>query len=174
VTTTDALTIDLARQVSGRYFGKYRGIVDKVGEGDRLGYIRARVPDIYGTIELSPWATPCVPAAGPSSGFLVLPRKDDLVWIELEGGSPSSPIWTGFCWASGETPPDSGPRTHVFASPDGHRLLLDDAGGRILIERVKGPSILIESGSITLTVGTKSIVLDDKGVKINGSSLEVT
>jgi Type VI secretion system/phage-baseplate injector OB domain len=174
LTTTDDAIIELTRMVTGRFFGKFRATVKEIGEGDRLGYIRAIVPDIYGTSVPSPWAAPCVPAAGPGSGFFVMPRENDLVWIEFEGGAPSSPLWTGFCWASGEAPEGAAPRTHVFASPDGHRFVLDDESNTVTLAHADGPSIELKGSSITLTVGSKSIEIGSSSVKINGVSLEVT
>lgn len=170
---SESLMVELTKLVTDRHFGKYRGTVETVGTGDRLGYVRAIVPEIYGDVE-SPWAAPCVPAAGPGHGFFALPKEKDIVWIELEGGHPSSPLWTGFCWASGEAPEGGAPDAHVFASHDGHRIVLDDGNKKLTVAHSGGPSIEIEADAITLKVKTKSIEISSKGVKINGMALEVS
>ena len=79
----ERLLVDVAEYMRTRYFGKYRGIVTEVGEGDRLGQLKVRVPEVYEDND-SPWAMPCVPYAGNNHGLLVLPEVDDGLWIEFE------------------------------------------------------------------------------------------
>ena len=92
--------VELAEFQRGRYFGKYRGLVQDVDDPENMGRIVAQVPEVYGE-EYSPWALPSVPFAGQNHGFVVLPEVGDGVWVEFEAGDPSRPIWTGCWWARG-------------------------------------------------------------------------
>jgi len=84
------------------YFGKYRGKVVDNNDASGLGQLQIQVPDILGEVSL--WAMPCVPYAGPKVGFFMLPPKGANVWVEFEAGDPQYPIWSGCFWGTGEVP----------------------------------------------------------------------
>jgi uncharacterized protein involved in type VI secretion and phage assembly len=171
----EKLSIEQERRQRARHYGKYRGTVSEIGTGERLGFIRARVPAVYGKDLASTWAAPAVPLAGDACGWLSLPKVDDGVWIEFEGGDCDLPIWTGFWWAGNDRkPPGASPECRVLASPKGHRLVLDDDRGVLLFKHADGPEILLEKGSIRIQFDAqKKIVIDQSGVHINGTALEV-
>ena len=73
------------------FWGKYRGTVVNVADPLSLGRIQAMVPDVSGT-EVTPWALPALPFAGPGHGLFLLPEVNDEVWIEFEQGDPNNPI----------------------------------------------------------------------------------
>lgn len=173
VSEHERLLARLATFIETRRFGKHRGIVREVGADDRLGYLRAEVPDVYGE-QLSPWAKPAVPLAGDGHGWAMMPAEEDGVWIEFEQGDISSPIWTGFWWARDEMPDGAAPATRVLASPAGHRIVLDDDGGEIRIEHADGPSISLTGDEITVQVGGKKIVVSKSAVDVNDGNLKVT
>ena len=68
----DRLLFELADRVHHRFYGKYRGIVTDVNDPESLGRIRATVPDVFGPVEISPWALPCTPYAGPNAGLFAV------------------------------------------------------------------------------------------------------
>jgi len=83
------------------FLGKFRGIVTNNSDPNRLGRIKARVPDVLGDLETG-WALPCVAVID----CLPVPQVGSGVWIEFEAGDPNYPIWCGFLWASAsEVPP---------------------------------------------------------------------
>lgn len=84
--------------MSHTYYGKYRGIVVSADDPQRMGRIRARVPDV--TADALGWALPCVPYGGP----VAVPPPGTNVWIEFERGDPDHPIWTGCWWNPGTAP----------------------------------------------------------------------
>ena len=59
-----------------------------------VGRIRVLVPAVLGT-EVSPWAEPCAPYAGPGMGLYAVPPVGAAVWVEFEAGQISRPIWSG-------------------------------------------------------------------------------
>jgi len=169
---TQRLLVELSELVRSRYFGKYRGVVTKVDEEKNMGLIKACVPEIYGEKE-SPWALPCVPFAGKNHGLVVLPEVKDGVWIEFEGGDPSNPIWTGCWWGSEDMPDPGSPKTRLFATSGGHKLILDDKKNEIHLLHSDGGGISISDSEIKLKIGSTQIVLSANGVSINKVSLEV-
>lgn len=167
------LPVALAEYLDSHCFGKYRGVVEQVGSAAELGLVKATVPEVLGT-ELTPWARPAVPFAGPQHGLLALPEQGDGVWIEFEAGDLEKPIWSGCWWADDEIPAPGAEKVRVFATSNGQKLVLDEDADEILLEHGGGPSIKLTADDITLTVGGKSIVVSKSGVSINGGALEVT
>jgi len=174
------LLVEAARYMVNRYFGKYRGIVKEVGDGDNLGMIKAEVPAVYGEGIESPWASPCVPFAGRNYGFLMLPELDDGVWIEFEDGDISLPIWTGCWWADDEMPEPCGPKVRALvtkagkAGDIGHQIILDDDENRIQLLHAGGAELTMTENDITLKIGSAQIVLSSDGrVNINNGAFEV-
>lgn len=156
-----------------QYFGKYRGIVKEVGTQDKLGYLKAQVPAVYGQEVLSPWALPSVPFAGDRHGFVVLPEAEDGVWIEFEAGNINHPIWTGCWWSRGEIPEPGGPQTRVLATSGGHKLILDDDQNTFQLLHAGGAEITMTENDITFKIGSTQIVLSASGVDINNGAFKV-
>lgn len=193
MTTEDieSLVVELTQILRTRFFGKYRGSVEEVGEGGELGYLRVKVPEVYGENNISPWARPVVPLAGSGYGCLVLPKKDDGVWIEFEAGDISRPIWTGFWWGEEDELPDpSGVDTRVIITPKGHKFILDDegdeirvvhsgdseikiSGDEILLSHSGGSEIKMTGSEILLKVGGSQISITSGSVDINKGALVV-
>lgn len=91
---------EFGQRFSGRYFGKYRGIVTKVDDDPvKLCRIMARVPVVLGQDEDVGWAWPAHGGGGHDSGDFWAPKINDVVWIEFEEGDPQRPIWSHGPWA---------------------------------------------------------------------------
>ena len=170
---SERLLLEVAEYMRNRRFGKYRGLVTEVGEDDDLGKIKARVPEIYGEDDESPWALPAVPFAGSNHGLVVLPEEDDGVWIEFEAGDISRPIWTGFWWADDEIPEPAAPQVRVLVTTAGHKLVLDEEDNKIQLLHPDGAEITMTDSDITLKIGSTQIVLSSSGVNINNGAFEV-
>jgi uncharacterized protein involved in type VI secretion and phage assembly len=169
----ERLLIGLAEQARSQYFGKYRGIVEENQDRDNLGRIKARVPEIYGDEQLSPWAWPVVPFAGSSHGLVLLPEVGDGVWIEFEAGDPSRPLWTGCWWADGEMPTVGKPDSRVLVTSGGHQVILDDGNQELKLVHSGGAEITMTSTEIILKVGSKQIKISSAGVDINNGAFKV-
>jgi uncharacterized protein involved in type VI secretion and phage assembly len=169
----EQLVAEVAEHQRSRYYGKYRGKVKTVGDGDNLGKIQVTVPEIYGddgAIE-SPWAMPCVPFAGSKHGFVALPEVDDGVWVEFEAGNISRPIWTGFWWADGEMPEPKGVLVRTFITTAGHKLILDDDAGEIHLLHSDGAEMTMTGSEITIKIGQASVTMSDSEISLKvGSS----
>lgn len=170
----ERLLVELAEHMRSRYFGKYRGIVEDNNDPDNLGCIRAKVPEVYGDEQISPWASPVVPFAGKNHGLVLLPEEGDGVWIEFEAGDPSRPIWTGCWWASGEIPSAGDTNTRVLVTSGGHQVILDDGNQKLQLLHSGGAEITMTNNDITLKIGETQIVLSSSGVNINNGAFKVS
>ncbi len=168
------LVTDLARRIQGKYYGKYRGMVDDNADPDELGRLKLRVPSVLGA-EVTDWAMPCLPFGGTAGhGWFVIPENKALVWVEFEEGDLRRPIWTGTFWQKkGDTPADAQkkpPTTRLLQTPAGHIFQLDDESGKehIRLHHAGGAELLIdENGSITITdQAGNALTLDSSGEQI--------
>jgi uncharacterized protein involved in type VI secretion and phage assembly len=167
--------------MSGRFVGKFRGVVSDIQDPLFSGRIRAKVPDVMGDEE-SGWALPCAPFAGDGVGLFALPSVGAGVWIEFEHGDPEYPIWSGCWWGSAKELPSQALapppyKKFVLKTPDGHRIILDDTPGigGITIETSGGQKLVLTTTGIELTNGQgASVKLTGPQVSVNGGALEVT
>jgi len=161
----ETLVVELAQRDRERFYGKYRGIVDDVGDPEALGRLRAKVPSVFGD-EVTPWALPCAPYAGPGVGLHAIPPVGAGVWIEFEAGNPELPIWTGGWWATGDPPADQDgtaatPPLKVLRSESGLLLALDDDGHTATLSDGNGSNFMkisVDSGEIRVQCTAKVIV----------------
>jgi hypothetical protein len=136
----------VVEQLQQQYFGKYRGKVVDNQDPAKRGSIQVRVPAVLG--EVSVWALPCVPYAGPKVGFYAIPPVDAAVWVEFEGGRLDYPIWSGCFWAEGEIESaDADPKVFFFRTPAGF-IRMKEADGTIEIETDGGTSIVMSATEI--------------------------
>jgi uncharacterized protein involved in type VI secretion and phage assembly len=148
-----------------RHYGKYRGTVTNNADPNKLGRIRARVPEVLGTIETG-WALPCAPYMGDTSGAFHVPAPGAGVWIEFEAGDVSRPIWVGGWWQSGKLPKHEGgtevtPDVKIFASEQGLMVALHDDGQAIAVSDRNGSNLLhieVQPGKVTVKAATKVVV----------------
>lgn len=159
--------VELVEWRNSHYFGIYRGIVDSVADGDDLGLISVKVPDVFGDSVIDR-VKPCSPFAGNKHGFMAIPEKDDGVWVEFEAGKKSLPVWTGFWWASGEIPDPKGPLVRSFITSKGHKLVLDDDANEITLLHAGGAEIKMTDSDLTIAIG------GDSGSSITLTSSDIT
>ncbi len=146
------------------HFGKYRGTVEEVEEGDNLGIISVKVPDVFGAHHVVERVRPCSPFAGSKHGFVAIPEKGDGVWVEFEAGRTSLPIWTGFWWADGAMPEPKGKLVRSFITTKGHKLLLDDDAEKVSLLHSGGAEITMTGDDITINIGDSSVKLTSNNI----------
>lgn len=151
--------VELIEWRNQHFFGKYRGTVDSVLEGDDLGIISVYVHDVFGDEQVVDRVRPCSPFAGSKHGLVAIPEPGDGVWVEFEAGKPSLPIWTGFWWADGEMPEPKGKLVRSFITTKGHKLLLDDDKNEVQLLHAGGAEITMKDGDITIKIGDSSVKL---------------
>jgi hypothetical protein len=170
----ESIDIVLARVVeilNGKHFGKYRGIVREIDA--TTGKIRAEMDNFFDD-GLCPWATPCVPFAGPKHGLVLMPEQDDGVWIEFEAGNLANPIWSGCWWADDELPEPNAHLSRLLATKKGHKILIDDDADEIRLTHAKGAEIVLGAKEISLVVGQCSIKITKTEITINDGMAKLT
>ena len=168
ISMEERMLAQLAIDQRQRFYGKYRGIVKTVMDGDDLGKLIVNVPDVYDGQD-SPPAWPCAPYAGPKHGLVALPEQGDTVWVEFEAGNPSSPIWTGGWWAKGDIPSDADVNVRVWATKAGLKVVMDDDNKELRLEHPNGASISLTDDALTLSFNSTTVTIDDDGVSIDGT-----
>ena len=163
--------VGLSEWRNSHHFGIYRGFVDAVEEGDNLGIISVKIPDLFGGQHVVEKVRPCSPFAGDKHGFVTIPEVGDGVWILFEAGQTSLPVWIGFWWAGGEMPEPKGKLVRSFITSKGHKLLLDDDADELTVQHSGGGEMKFTSSDITIKIGDTSVTLteDDMTLQVGAS-----
>jgi hypothetical protein len=165
-TTLEKLVVDLAAQTRSRHYGKYRGIVTDNTDPSAIGRIKAQVPEVFGEVITTPWATPCAPYTGAGLGLHAIPPVGAGVWIEFEAGDPSRPIWSGGWWGTSDVPADqkgnsAKPSLKILRSEQGLMVALDDDANTLTLSDSGGSNLLtisVNDGQIRVQATNKVIV----------------
>ena len=141
------------------------------------------------------WARVAVPFAGVNRGAFMLPDVGDEVLVTLVNGDPRLPVVVGGLWNGRDTPPETlgGAGTRVdrwtIVGKAGTRIaIVEESGGQATISlttpaRAQKVEITESGGgSITLSAGGSTVVLDGQGVtvrtaakvKVEASQVEVS
>ncbi|HWT13947.1 MAG TPA: phage baseplate assembly protein V [Allosphingosinicella sp.] len=160
-----------------RLYGKFAGTVSDNMDPLRLGRLQAFVPEVLGEVATG-WAKPCVPYAGPTSGFFSLPPVTAGVWIEFEAGDVSRPIWTGCFWGAGELPmkppgAPSQPTTHIWRTTLGLSAVLDDNAQTMTLTDATGLNsveISAMTGTVTVKAAAQIVLAAGVVLKAGGNS----
>ncbi|MFZ1481795.1 MAG: phage baseplate assembly protein V [Paracoccaceae bacterium] len=155
------------------FYGKYRGLVSENDDPDGLGRIKAEVPAVLGA-EVSQWAMPCLPFAGPKHGLALIPEVGDGVWIEFEAGNLNMPIWSGCWWADDQRPEPAGATQRLLATSAGHQVLIDEEADEIRLVHPGGAELVLGKDAITLTLGQAKIEMSSTEVIINDGMAKIT
>jgi uncharacterized protein involved in type VI secretion and phage assembly len=166
----DGSVEDLLDRLRTRFYGKYRGIVSSVDPATMR--VKALVPAVLGDAETG-WAMPCVPYAGPKTGFAFLPAVGSGVWIEFEGGDVSYPIWVGGYWRTGEFPDGATQNVRVIVTAATLTLTFDDDQSQITLSDPAGNKVTLGESGLTLANGQQSVAVSSSSVSVNNGALEV-
>jgi hypothetical protein len=168
---------------TGKFYGRYRGVVVSNIDTEKTGRLLVRVQDVLGD-DPCIWAESASPVAGMQMGMYAVPPPNSGVWVEFEKGDPDYAVWTG-SWrgssievpnevltASPATPPiviqSLTQNRIIISSTPGEGITLETAAGPV------GPRIEISATKIKMSVGPLvSIELGPDGVKINGEALVI-
>jgi hypothetical protein len=120
------MNIEFSDRFSGRYFGKYRGIVTRTEDPKKIGRIMAVVPSVLGEEEMGLMLPNSSESCGKNTGSYSPANVDDLVWVEFEEGDTSRPIWTGGFW--GERAGESMLMEHAKGEPHDTDFSIRDHG----------------------------------------------
>jgi len=168
--------------VSGKYLGKYRGMVMNNIDPMQMGRLQVQVPDVTGLLPSS-WAMPCAPVAGVQTGMFAIPPIGSGVWVEFEHGDNNYPIWVGCFWGSSAEVPALARLTPPVVSaitlqtPLQNGLTVSDVPGPtggIMLKSASGASVIVNDTGIYIQNGKgASIILTGPSVDINTGALTV-
>lgn len=158
--------VELSEWRNEHYYGIYRGTVESVEEGDNLGIISVKIPDVFGPTHTVSRVRPCSPFAGDKHGFVAIPEPGDGVWIQFEAGNTSLPVWVGFWWASGEIPEPKGKLVRSFITTKGHKFVLDDDKDEVTLLHSGGAEMKMTGSDVTITIGNASIEMKSSEIKL--------
>ena len=175
--TMESMLVELAGDKKELCYGKYRGVVVDNDDPKKIGRIRVSVDAVYGGA-LSPWATPCLPYAGPGVGFYAIPPRDAGVWVEFEQGDTSRPVWTGGWWGVDDPPQDqsgtaASPPLKIWRSEKGLLLALDDDGSTATLSDGNGNNLVTikaNDGEIRIQATAKVVVDAPQIELVDGAS----
>lgn len=157
------------------FLGKFRGIVARNDDPDKIGRLLVNVPDVLGN-NASGWAMPCLPYAGKGVGLFLLPPVGAHVWVEFEHGDPDYPIWCGCYWGSpGDVPTNPAIAEKKVLQTESGSITIDDSTEQITIETKKdGMKIVIDHQGIEINDARGGkIKLEGSRVSVNDGALEV-
>jgi hypothetical protein len=162
-----------------RFYGKYRGKVENNLDPQQQGRLQVSCPAVFGDGSLA-WAMPCAPFAGPGVGFFALPPVGANLWVELEGGDPDYPIWSGCFWGIGEAPAlPAVEQVHVIKTASLTLTLSDLPGVGGFTLEVNPPAVatplkmVFNASGIELSNGAASVKLTPASVSVNNGALEI-
>ena len=165
---------------TGKYYGKYRGMVMSNIDPMQMGRLMVQVPDVT-SLAPGSWAMPCVPIAGMQNGMFAMPLIGSGVWIEFEQGDPDYPIWVGCFWGSAAeipalarlTPPVLSAITLQTPLQNGITISdLPGPTGGIMIKSATGASVIVNDTGIYIQNGKgASLVMVGPTVTINNGAL---
>lgn len=154
------------------YHGKYRGLVTDVADPDNRCRIKARVPGLLDDQETG-WAMPVLPFAGDGHGMVMLPSVGSGVWIEFEAGRLDLPLWCGGWFANGQRTDPQGEKVRVIVSETGHRFVLDDDAGEVIVKHSGGAEIKLTASGIELSFQACKIEISATAISLNNGLIKV-
>ncbi len=165
--------------MTGKYFGKYTGIVKDNQDDQNLGHLQLSVPAIFPPEERV-LARPALPY-----GFFFVPEPGAKVWAEFEGGLPGLCLWTGLQYVPGEWASEAEanpPTRRVIKSAAGSVMVFNDTSGEEAIEiheSSHGHVITLDAQGITIQDGANGhvVAMSSGGIQVEsglGAKVELT
>lgn len=98
----------------------YRALVRDSRDPAKKGRLKVSIPQVFGN-EVTDWIWPVI-----GTGFLVVPKSGEQVWVAFEGGDTERPAWLGKTAVTGSYSTETGPVGRVDALLDRIKKLEDD------------------------------------------------
>ncbi|RMH08429.1 MAG: hypothetical protein D6704_03045 [Nitrospirae bacterium] len=189
----------LHRRPITRWPGVVPAIVTNTKDPNSWGRVKVKFPWMSEEEE-SDWARVIGLGAGPNAGLCILPEIDDEVMVSFVHGDFSRPVVLGGVWNGQHHLPDEAEAAGAEETPlvrtwhsrtghwiaiydnadnkieivtsGGHKIVLDDQGGQVLIES-EGDLLIKAKGDLTLESGGDVELKADGQVAITGVKIEL-
>lgn len=112
----------------------YRALVRDSRDPAKKGRIKVSIPQVFGN-EVTDWIWPVI-----NSGFLVVPKSGEQVWVAFEGGDRERPTWLGKTAVTGAYKTEGGPVGRLDVLLDRIQQLEDD------VEQLQADVAALQSG----------------------------
>ncbi len=163
----------------------YHAKVVNDNDPKKLGRIRARVEEMFDGIEDDelPWAIPLSNISNGAykdqAGDLAVPRKDSIVMLSFQDGSPLHPIYHGYCVDADQKMDEATlhyPARIVHKLRNKGMVIIDTATNEVFIRNAKGPLMPGGDGSSDskgVPPGTVHIHIEgDVNMEVKGNMTE--
>ena len=136
----------------------------------KLGQVQIKYPWLCS--EVTAWAK----VIQPDLGTYLMPEQGDDVYVTFEKGDFDRPLIVGTVWNAKDRPPESTLPAHqrkIIQSRSGHRIMLDDTGGKgeIVIAHTSGSTLKIQSdGTVSIEAKGNIVLGTDGSVDIKSGS----
>lgn len=163
----------------GRFYGTYRAVVISNDDPENMGRLLINVPQINNE---SIWAYPKGLHGSINTGFKYLtPEKSEIVFVEFDCGDPFYPFWSYCGWGLNEMPEEFNNNTAGIITPNGHKILLEEDTGKLIIKLVNPDnredelaSLIMDNGETTLKSKGDINIASDSVIKLMGGKVGTT
>ena len=160
---------DLVDHNDSKLWGKYRGVVVNNEDPKKIGRLRLKLVNLFGSEFVTGWALPCLPYGGEvNQGMLFIPENGTQVWVEFEEGDIDYPVWVGCYWSA---PEDASEIPKPNETDGSETDEVQSTITRKIIKTLKGHTIQLEDKD-----GEESIIIVQKvdDEKINTITMDAT
>lgn len=139
-----------------QYEDLYLGLVVSNEDPDGLDRVKALVPNLYDELETAPWIGPSTKYSpfgnGPGYGTFGSPVKGSIIVVELQGGNPQFPVYSGSLLHAQVKDANLLKLFHNlawgFVDPSGNMLVVDMKTQRLTFKHSTNVIFTIEGGNV--------------------------
>lgn len=153
---------NLGLEYLGRYYSVYRGVVVDNEDTTNTNHLLVSVPSILHGEPIEA-AQKGVYGSLDHGIKLPIPKVGDIVYVEFELGIATKALWSYHGWADGETPDAFTKDTVGIITPNGNKILLNEADGNLTIE-VLGNTLIKSKKDISVEAENINLIKGEVGI----------
>lgn len=135
-----------------KYYSLYPATVKDNNDPKKQGRVKV-VCDQLAKGQVLDWAYPV-----SRNNVVSIPKVDDKVWVFFRNGEVRFPVYIGGWWIEDALPEvakgDDYPNLHVWITPNGNTILMNDNTGQVYIENAKGAKIELDTDGVVQVNGS--------------------
>lgn len=134
-----------------KYYSLYPATVKDNNDPKKQGRVKV-VCEQLAKGQVLDWAYPI-----SRNNVVSIPKIDDHVWVFFRNGEVRFPTYIGGWWKEDALPGIAGtddyPNIHVWITPNGNTILMNDNTGQVYIENLKGAKIELDTDGVVQVNG---------------------